>query len=237
MSTAGSNQDLHEVSLLADDVRRRLYDVVVAQSEAITREQAAAAAGVGRALAAYHLDRLAEAGLIEVGFARTPGRTGPGSGRPAKQYSRSSRELSVTLPPRDYALLARILATAVEGSASDRVGAALRGAAAEEGEALGRRSHTVPDALTVAGYEPVTDPAGDIVLRNCPFHSVVQEHTALVCSLNHAFVQGALAGAGEDPGRAELCPRAGHCCVVVHPVPSAPGGDLTGPATEQDGVS
>ena len=223
MDTAEPHQDLPEVSLLADDVRRRLYDVVSGQNEPVTRDQAAAAAGVSRALAAYHLDRLAEAGLLDVGFARAAGRTGPGSGRPAKRYSRGSREIAVSFPPRDYALLARILATAVEDAPTERVRAALMSAAAQEGEELGRRSGTVPDALTVAGYEPDIDPDGGLVLRNCPFHRVVQEHTDLVCSLNHALVQGALIGAGSDPARAELCPRAGRCCVTVRPESAAPG--------------
>ena len=217
MGTADSPLDLQEVSLLADEVRRRLYEVVTGQDQPVTRDQAAAAVGVSRTLAAYHLDRLADAGLVEVGFARAAGRTGPGSGRPAKRYSPSSREIAVSFPPRDYALLARILATAVDGPTSERLRAALASAAAQEGEELGRRSDTLPNALTAAGYEPETDHDGDLVLRNCPFHRVAQEHTDLVCSLNRALVQGALIGTGNDPERAELCPRTGRCCVIVHP--------------------
>jgi len=237
VGTAESHQDLHEVSLLADDVRRRLYEVVNGQDEPLTRDQAAAAVGVSRALAAYHLDRLAEAGLVDVGFARATGRTGPGSGRPAKQYSPSSREIAVSFPPRDYALLARILATAVDGPTSERVRAALASAAAQEGEELGRRSGTLPDALTVAGYEPETDLDGDLVLRNCPFHRIVQEHTDLVCSLNRALVQGALIGTGDDPERAELCPRTGRCCVIVHPERAEAGPERASPAEEVRGGS
>ena len=42
------------------------------------------AAGIGRTLAAYHLDRLAAEGLLTVTHQRRSGRTGPGAGRPAR---------------------------------------------------------------------------------------------------------------------------------------------------------
>ncbi len=52
------------VSGLDDPVRRRLYDYVSASGEAVGREEAAAATGIGRPLAAYHLDRLVSLGLL-----------------------------------------------------------------------------------------------------------------------------------------------------------------------------
>lgn len=224
------NQDLGEVSLLADDARRRLYHFVAGQDDAVTRDEAAAATGVSRTLAAYHLDKLADAGLVEVGFARAPGRTGPGAGRPAKRYSRSAREVTVSFPPRNYSLLAGILATAADSSPSGEFRAALTSAAQREGRALAHEGVALVDALTAAGYEPTTDRNGDIVLHNCPFHSVVQEHTDLVCTLNRAFIQGVLDGNGHNPRRAELSPATGRCCVVIHPEqptdPPGSGGEV-----------
>lgn len=219
MDTPDPNQYLGEVSLLTDDARRRLYQFVAGQDEAVTRDQAATATGISRTLAAYHLDKLAEAGLVQVSFARAPGRAGPGAGRPAKRYGRSSREIAVSFPPRSYSLLARMLATAADASPSGQFQAALATAAEQEGRALGEKATAIPDALTAAGYDPVTSMGGDIILRNCPFHSVVHEHTELVCTLNEAFIQGALEGVGADPRRAELSPCTGRCCVVIHPEP------------------
>ncbi len=106
--------DLAALSSLDDPVRRRLYEVVRERTEPVGRDEAAAAAGVGRALAVYHLDKLVEAGLLTASYQRPPGRSGPGAGRPAKVYTRSDREFAVTVPPREYELAARLLVQAVE---------------------------------------------------------------------------------------------------------------------------
>ena len=53
------------------------------------RDQAAADLGIARSVAAFHLDKLADLGLLEVEFRRPPGRAGPGAGRPAKLYRRT----------------------------------------------------------------------------------------------------------------------------------------------------
>ena len=54
--------DLAALSSLDDPVRRRLYEVVTRQDGPMGRDEAAAAAGIGRALAVYHLDKLVESG-------------------------------------------------------------------------------------------------------------------------------------------------------------------------------
>ena len=110
-------------------MRRRLYEVVRERAEPVGRDEAAAAAGVGRALAVYHLDKLVEAGLLTASYQRPPGRSGPGAGRPAKLYTRSDREFAVTVPPREYELAARLLVQAVESDPSGQSRAALLSAA------------------------------------------------------------------------------------------------------------
>jgi predicted ArsR family transcriptional regulator len=72
------------VAALADPMRRRAYDMVCSSETAVSRDEAASALGIGRTLAAFHLDKLADLGLLEVAFARRTGRSGPGAGRPAK---------------------------------------------------------------------------------------------------------------------------------------------------------
>ena len=64
----------------------------------LSRDEAASALGISRELAAFHLDRLLRAGLLEAEYRRLGGRTGPGAGRPAKLYRRSSREIAISLP-------------------------------------------------------------------------------------------------------------------------------------------
>jgi predicted ArsR family transcriptional regulator len=101
------------------------------------RDEAAAAAGIGRALAVYHLDKLVESGLLAATYQRPAGRTGPGAGRPAKLYARAEREFTVTVPPRSYELAARLLVQAVEADDSGQSRAALGQAARRFGAELG----------------------------------------------------------------------------------------------------
>lgn len=217
METQQSPESLTRLSALADPVRQRLYEFVASQDAPVGRDAAAESAGISRTLAAYHLDRLAEVGLLEVSYARQNDRTGPGAGRPAKRYARSASEVSVTVPPRDFGLLARLLATAAEADETGIVGTALNRAAGEEGVEAGRRWGELIGCLRQSGYEPAVDDDGDIVLRNCPFHQVAQRQTELVCGMNHALIRGILTGAGADSERAELAPCPGRCCVVIHP--------------------
>lgn len=212
---AGPNDGL-SLSALADPIRRQLYDYVASQDNPVRRDDAAEAAGVSRTLAAYHLDRLAEAGLLSVNYARPDGQGGPGAGRPAKIYQRTQDEVSVTIPPRTYDLLAELLANATASDRSGEVRTALMAAAEEEGRKAAEEGAGLLAALRQRGYEPIITSYGDIELRNCPFHQVAQRHAQLVCDLNLALLRGTLAGCGETPDQAKLAPRAGRCCVTIH---------------------
>lgn len=209
--------ELSSLSALADPVRRQLYEYVASRDKPVRRDDAADAAGISRTLAAYHLDRLADAGLLATGYARPPGQTGPGSGRPAKLYRRVQDEVSVTVPPRTYGLLAELLADAVSGDESGNVRSALMTAAENEGRRAGEEGLDLLGALRRRGYEPAVTDDGAVDLRNCPFHQLAQRHVDLVCGLNHALLRGLLAGCGQNPDRAELAPHAGRCCITIHP--------------------
>jgi predicted ArsR family transcriptional regulator len=211
--------DLASLSSLDDPVRRRLYDVVRERTEPVGRDEAAASARVGRALAVYHLDKLVEAGLLTASYQRPPGRGGPGAGRPAKVYTRSDREFAVTVPPREYELAARLLVQAVESDPSGQSQAALLDAARRLGSEVGRRfQHGKADlsgALAEQGYEPRRGEDGVIRLRNCPFHQLAEHHRDVVCGMNLGLIEGILTGLGTDGLRPVLDPRPGHCCVAI----------------------
>lgn len=167
--TDGSGDDLAAVSTLDEPLRRRLYDYVRRQDRAVTRDEAAHALGVTRSTTFFHLDKLVEARLLVVEFARRSGRTGPGAGRPTKFYRRSDREIAVRIPERSYELIGRLLAGSI--AAAETSGRSprdeLRGAAREYGSAVGRDAGDVMAGLETCGYEPrVEDDA--IVLANCP---------------------------------------------------------------------
>lgn len=202
------------LSSLDDPVRRRLYQYIAFCDEPASRDDAAAAAEISRTLAAYHLDKLAEAGILSVSYARPAGRTGPGAGRPAKRYARTREELSVTVPPRNYRLLADLLVAAMDTDDSGKVRAAVGAAARRTGESSAA-AHGVLGALRECGYEPEQTAGGDVELRNCPFEQLARQHTELVCELNLQLIQGMLEGVGEPTQRAALAPCDGRCCVVV----------------------
>ncbi len=216
---------LGAVAVLADPVRHRLYDAVAAASGPIGREEAASLAGVPLHSARFHLERLVDAGLLEVSFARISGRSGPGAGRPAKLYRRSAVAVEVSVPQRSYDLVGGVLAAAFERTlAGDEAAASLSDEAQARGRAIGA-SYGVGDGsgddldrasgvLASEGFEPRRD-GDDVCLRNCPFDALATDHTALVCGLNLDFVTGVLDGLGCSSARARLQPAADHCCVRV----------------------
>ncbi len=225
---------IEAVALLEEPTRKRLYDVVVGSRQAVGRDEAAESLRISRELAAFHLDRLVEAGLLETEFRRRGGRSGPGAGRPAKLYRRAAREVAVSLPPRSYDVAAEVMATAFDRLAGTPAVDALTSVARERGAAAGRiaRRKAGPrhgrhrlraglmEVLQRAGYEPDVDVAnGTVTLRNCPFDALVAGHRQLTCGMNLAWAQGVVEGLGDSTATLELAPEPGRCCVLVHDVP------------------
>lgn len=215
---AANLHDLDALGALVDPARRRLYEFVAAAGRLVGRDEAAAAAGVSRSLGAYHLDKLASAGLLETAYARPPGRGGPGAGRPAKLYRRSEHEFTLGAPPRNYGLLAEIFLRA--GDDDDAARLAVEHAARRLGEELGRDAEmgSIARLLELRGYEPFEDD-GTIRFRNCPFHALAETHRQQVCSVNLALVEGLLDGAGASGLNASLEPGRAGCCVAVCQAP------------------
>lgn len=211
----GFDDVVDRVAELSDPLRRKLYDYVTGADRPIRRDEAARHANITRSLAAYHLDRLADAGLLAVTYKRPEGRDGPGAGRPAKHYQRAPGEMALTIPPRNYPLLARLLADVV--AANPELEQSLMRAATEEGRNIGSQGGDLEDTLRADGYEPRTGAAGEIELHNCPFHALAQRQTDLVCGMNLELLRGVLTGRGEDPDRVELRPAKDQCCVIIHP--------------------
>src|SRR5215204_4494989 len=147
MDASDIDQQLTGLAGLGDPIRRTLYRYVAERGTPVSRDDAAQAAGISRPLAAYHLDKLVDDGLLEPRYQRRSSRRGPGAGRPAKHYVRADRQLELSLPTRDYAALAELLAEAVEADPSGVAKAALDRAATTLGDELGTEaaSGVAPD--------------------------------------------------------------------------------------------
>jgi predicted ArsR family transcriptional regulator len=220
------------IAALDQPVRRDLYRLLSERNGWVTRDQASEALGIPRSVAAFHLDKLVEAGVVEITFERTSGRTGPGAGRPAKLYRRGAREVSASVPERRYDLAGSLLATAI--AESERTGVPIADSLSASARAAGRvigkeatavtgalktreaRRHAVLNVLARHGYEPALGTRGEIALVNCPFHRLAEEHRGLVCGMNLDFLAGLLEGMGPaDRLKARLAPEPGFCCVRI----------------------
>lgn len=215
--------EINAIAALREPVRRRLYEYVSAAGRAVGRDEAAAATGLGRPLAAFHLDRLAGEGLLEVEFRRLSGRTGPGAGRPNKLYRRADRSFNVQLPRRQYGLAGELMAQAIAATGAPAL-AELRRVARQRGRELaetahgGSRDEAAAAILASLGYEPYADDTGVIRLRNCPFRELALELREATCGgMNLALVEGLLEGLGAQVVTARLEVQPARCCVVLAP--------------------
>ncbi len=230
-ATASPTDDLEasfaHLAVLSETVRRRIFQVVRRAGRPVTRDEVAAAVDISRKLAAFHLDRLVEAGLL-----RAHSRAAGGIrrvGRRPKVYEPAGVQVRVSIPERRHAVLADILlATLLDPDAGDAVRGAATRAAHEHGVGLGRAARRLADGsgqgsglergravLETLGFEPYEETPGVLRLRNCPFHPLANRSPELVCGLNHTLLAGLLAGLDADDARAVLSPRAGECCVEI----------------------
>lgn len=212
---------LARLCTLDEPTRRAAYQAVRQQPPA-TRAQVAEHVGISVSLAAFHLDTLAEAGLLHTFYARPAGRSGPGAGRPAKWYRPSDVQLEVSVPPRRYELVGAILAEAIHtAAASGEADTAVRDAAHQAGHRLAWQAPQRPHParawrtfLKRFGYEPRQEQEAT-VFANCPFATLAQAYPDTICSANLALVNGLLQGAGVSDVAVEFQPGAGGCCVLL----------------------
>lgn len=226
---ANRDRDVTGIGALADPVRRELYRFVAAQPGPVSRDEAAAATGIARHQAKFHLDRLEADGLLQSDYARLTGRSGPGAGRPSKRYRRSPDQIAISLPPREYELAGRLMADAIAESARTGTPAieVLRSLAHDYGRELGSTAtagQAPTDAMAALelaigvlgehGYEP-RDGDGEVFLANCPFHALAQAQTELACTMNLALISGVSEALEPHCPQTRLRPDPSRCCVVL----------------------
>jgi predicted ArsR family transcriptional regulator len=226
MAEQSRQRALAAAAALREPTRRRLYRYIERQPKAVSRDEAAAAVGVSRALAAFHLDKLIDVGLLRSEFRRLSGRTGPGAGRTSKLYRRSRHQFALTLPARRYDVLARLVAQSVtEGQPV----ASAHGPAYEYGRALGARARRrirgrqdperlftcVEDVLDSFGFDPYRPDPGEIRLRNCPFDPIARQYTPVVCGVAQAMLAGVAEGTGAQGLQIRREMQSDKCCGIL----------------------
>ena len=216
--------------MLADELRRGLYAYIRGAHRPVTREEAAADAGISAKLAAFHLDKLVAAGLLRSSY-ESPAAGIRRVGRRPKVYEPADVDIRISIPERRPDVLAEILIDAVltEEPSEDAHTSALR-TARRRGEELGaaERARTRPGrlgpersvslseaVLEQYGFEPQRRTPTELRLLNCPFHPLAERSPELVCGINHAFLGGFLTGLETTGIDAVLAPKPGRCCVEL----------------------
>jgi predicted ArsR family transcriptional regulator len=219
MSELSQAARVSAVAALQDPIRRALFAFISRSPSPVGRDEAATAVRLPRTTAAFHLDRLVEAGVLVAEFSKLNGRTGPGSGRPAKLYRRASTEVSVAVPERHYDLMGDVLAASIE--AADKSGSSIResltATARRHGRELGAAAGSLNGMLERTGYAPEDAGDGTKLLTNCPFHRLAASHTDIICQANLALLEGAAEGADDRSCDIRFEPGEGHCCVRIAP--------------------
>jgi predicted ArsR family transcriptional regulator len=218
--------ELEVIATLRDQTRRRLYQYVERQPRAVSRDEAAEAARVSRALAAFHLEKLVGVGLLKAEYRRLSGRSGPGAGRTSKLYQRSRHVFAVSLPQRNHELLARLLAQSLSSAPRPSPGIA---PAREYGRSLGRRARgrlrgrpgperllgCVEDVLESLGFDPYPASSSELRLRNCPFDPLSRLFAPLVCGVGQEIMSGVVEGVAAEQARVGRDAQPDRCCGVI----------------------
>jgi predicted ArsR family transcriptional regulator len=230
---------IRAVAVLDERLRRGMYEFIRQARRPVSRDEAAASVGISRKLAAFHLDKLVEAGVLSARYGRVE--RSRRVGRAPKLYEPSAMDIQLSIPGRNHDLLAEILLDAalaqLDGERSRD--SAIRVAhehGAQVGTSEGQRRRPgrlgAERALTIAaellerrGYEPARESPTCVRLRNCPFHPLTDRSRELVCGINHAFIAGLLEGLRASTAEASLDPRAGECCVELRAVGTAESGE------------
>ncbi len=230
-------RDVAPVAALDDDLRRRMYLFIREHGRPASREEVASVVGISRKLAAFHLDKLVERGLLVATYARPPGRSGRGAGRSAKYYEPSDRQLDISIPERNYDVIGSILVDAIaEQQPGEPADSAARRVAHDTGTRIGhdererlrlpppgteRAMSVIAHLLAAYGYEPAIDDDGSMALRSCPFDALAQQNRDIVCGLNRELVAGVVDGIGNRTLETVLAPTPDRCCVQLRPTSRA----------------
>lgn len=193
--------ELEVLKALGDETRHAMYRELATSTAPLSAQDLADSLGLHPNTVRLHLERLREAGLVEV----EPVHRGT-VGRPQHLYSLAPGAPGLGFDPPAHALLATLLAALAERLGGDGAAAAATGRAwgAEAGKRVtGRPCLAALGAeLTRLGFEPAADPDENadeptrVDFLHCPFRELAEAYPELVCNLHRGICEGFVAAAG-----------------------------------------
>ena len=183
---------------LGDETRFSMYQELATSTNALSAGELADRLGLHANTVRLHLERLREAGLVDV----EPVHRGT-VGRPQHVYSLAPGAPGLGFDPPSYTLLAGLLATLAErvGAEADDATAAGRTWGLEAGRRT--RSKSCGRALTAEmqrlGFDPAAETGPgtlDIAFLHCPFRELAEAYPELVCNLHRGISEGVVEAVG-----------------------------------------
>jgi predicted ArsR family transcriptional regulator len=196
--------ELEVLKALGDETRFAMYRELATSTTPLSAQDLADALGLHANTVRLHLERLREAGLVDV-EAIHRGTVG----RPQHRYSLAAGAPGLGFDPPAHALLAGLLAAMAEQMGADAEAAKATGRA--WGVEAGKRKRTTSRSclsslaaeLDRLGFEPAADedvgPDGTarIDFLHCPFRELAEAYPELVCNLHRGLCEGVVEQAGE----------------------------------------
>ncbi len=187
--------ELEVLKALGDETRHTLYRELAGSTAPRSASDLAETLGLHPNTVRLHLERLREAGLIEVEAVHR------GTvGRPQHRYSLAPGAPGMGFDPPAHVLLAGLLAAMAEASGAESAGARATGRAWGKNSAL-RASESSCLGLLAAeldrlGFDPAADAtvtrdgATRIDFLHCPFRELAEAYPELVCNLHRGMCEG-----------------------------------------------
>ncbi|HXY94884.1 MAG TPA: helix-turn-helix domain-containing protein [Acidimicrobiia bacterium] len=203
----GHPDQLTVLKALGDETRYAMYRELARSTAALSAQDLADRLGLHANTVRLHLERLRDAGLVDV----EPVRRGT-VGRPQHLYFLAAGAPALGFDPPAHALLAGLLAALAERVGADAEDAADTGRV--WGADSGRRTRSrhclraLESELARLGFEPSLERADGehegstrIEFLHCPFRELAEAYPELVCNLHRGLCEGVIDAVGD--GRVE----------------------------------
>jgi predicted ArsR family transcriptional regulator len=223
-------KDISSIAALDHQLRRSMYLLIRRARKPLSREDISGELGISIKLAAFHLDKLVDRGLLKAHYARGEGKAGPGGGRSSKFYEPSEKELGVSLPARHYDLIGSLLietlhrfgdedgteiGTRLGRQKGREIAGELRARVSKRRRGPRKGLSIAEESLDLLGYEPFRASVEEVRLKNCPFRNLAKQAPELVCPINKALIEGLARDLDVRVIQIAVGPPDGDCCVAL----------------------